>query len=472
MARRIREHDWAATPLGPVAGWPQSLRTAVDILLGSGHAMQLAWGPEQTILYNDAYAPMLGGRHPGALGLPFREVWTDIWTEIEPFVERVFAGETVRFEMPLVMTRHGYPEETWWDFSCSPVRDELGTVAGLLNVTVDATGKVRGKRAQIALHASETRLRNVLNGMDEAFGLMDRDFRILTFNDAALRLGTSRLEDILGRTHWEVYPGSENSEIGRLLKRAMEERRPVSFEHLYTWENGQARWLETRAYPVPEGLAVFWRDISERKAAEERLRVSEAKYRRLFEAIDEGFVIAELIHDAGGRPVDALYVEGNPAASRLTGVADYAGRRRSEIMPGAEPEWLEIYDRVARTGMAERLERYAVNLGQWYDFQVIPMTDAGAGQGGGGTKNSPPRVAILFSEHHHPARGRGGAARQRGAASLPAEADRCHAAADRPGCDADHGDEAAGRTSGRDARELLRAGGRRRQLSPGGAVRA
>lgn len=324
MARRVRAHDWGATPLGRVEGWPQSLRTAVDILLASGHAMQLAWGPERIVLYNDAYAPMLGDRHPGTLGRPFPDAWPDIWTEIEPLVARVFAGETVRFEdMPLVMTRHGYPEETWWNFSYSPVRDESGAVAGLLNVTVDATGKVRGERAEIALRQSETRLQNVLNGMDEAFGIMDRDFRILAFNDAALRLETSRREEILGRTHWEVYPGSEDGEIGHLLKRAMNERTPVTLEHLHAGNHGPSRWLEMRAYPVPEGLAVFWRDISGRKAAEAALRESEAGYRKLAEQLEKSQGLQSAVLEVLPVGLALLSAEGkvllsNPAWDRFT----------------------------------------------------------------------------------------------------------------------------------------------------------
>lgn len=158
MAELIADYDWASTPLGAIESWPQSLKTAVDIMLGSGHAMQLAWGPERTVLYNDAYAPMLGGRHPAALGMPFRQAWPEIWEEIEPLVARVFAGETVRFEnLPLVMTRKGYPEDTWWNFSYSPVWDEAGNVAGLLNVTADATARMRAERAEAAVRESERR---------------------------------------------------------------------------------------------------------------------------------------------------------------------------------------------------------------------------------------------------------------------------------------------------------------------------
>lgn len=281
MADLIAGFDWGTTPLGPMADWPQSLRTAVDILLGSGHAMQLAWGPARTVIYNDAYAPMLGARHPAALGLPFRDAWPDIWEDIAPLVARVFQGETVRFQdMPLIMTRHGAPEETWWNFSYSPVRDETGAVAGLLNVTVDATPRKRAEQAEQALRQSEQRLRGVLDGMGEAFGLMDGNLRIITQNPAALRLDHRTLDEIRGRSHWEVYPGSEDSELGRLYKRALRDQAPVSLEHLYDWPGGGQSWLEMRAYPVPEGLAVFWRDISARKAAEQALR--EGEERRAF----------------------------------------------------------------------------------------------------------------------------------------------------------------------------------------------
>lgn len=142
MCRQIREYPWQTTPLGPIENWPLSLKMVVDLMLASGHAMQLAWGDERVFLYNDAYVPMLSTRHPRALGGTFQEAWPEIWDEIKPLVDKVFVGETVRFEdMPLVMTRHGFSEDTWWNFSYSPIRGESGHVEGLLNVTVEVTAQ-------------------------------------------------------------------------------------------------------------------------------------------------------------------------------------------------------------------------------------------------------------------------------------------------------------------------------------------
>ncbi|WP_326522732.1 PAS domain-containing protein [Sphingomonas sp.] len=121
------------------------------------------------------------------------------------------------------------------------------------------------------------------------------------------------------------------------------------------------------------------------------LRESEHKYRMLFETIDDGFVIAELVYDAEGRAADALYLEGNPAASRLTGGRSYDHVLLSENVPDAESYWLEIYDRVVRTGEAERHEEYLRPLDRWYDFQVSRIE-------GAGSDDRPPRVAVIFQD--------------------------------------------------------------------------
>ena len=113
MGARMRAYDWAASALGPLETWPQSLRTAVSLLLSSRFPMFIAWGPQLAFLYNDDYAPILGAKHPAALGRPFAEVWSEIWSDVGPLAERALRGEaTFREDLPLTMQRAGFVEQT------------------------------------------------------------------------------------------------------------------------------------------------------------------------------------------------------------------------------------------------------------------------------------------------------------------------------------------------------------------------
>ncbi|MBD2465502.1 response regulator [Oscillatoria sp. FACHB-1407] len=136
----------------------------------------------------------------------------------------------------------------------------------------------------------------------------------------------------------------------------------------HDWRNNEIELLR-------ELTTRIWTRL-ERARAEVALRQSEAKYRSLFDSIDEGFAIAEVIYDSAGQPVDLLYLEANPAASRLTGVPDYTGRRLSEFSPDFKSYWVELYDRVAKSGVSERTEQYAAPLNRWYDFYVFRVEAA------------------------------------------------------------------------------------------------
>jgi len=149
LAERIREFDWSGTPLGPLSQWPQSLRMAVNLMLNSQHPMWIGWGPEATFLYNDAYISVLSlAKHPWALGRPAAEVWAEIWNFCAPLVEKVFGrGEAVfADEVQLFMNRGDFVEETYYSFSYSPIRDEMGRVAGLFCPSAEVTPKVLSAR--------------------------------------------------------------------------------------------------------------------------------------------------------------------------------------------------------------------------------------------------------------------------------------------------------------------------------------
>lgn len=145
----MRAHDWTNSPLGPPDRWPQSLRSAVSILLPSKAQIVLFWGPELVTLYNDAYRPVFGGKHPRALGMPARLAWSEIWdTGLGDLFRGVLqTGEAFWARDRLfILERNGYPEETYFDVSYDPVRDESGDVGGLFCIVSETTGRVVGER--------------------------------------------------------------------------------------------------------------------------------------------------------------------------------------------------------------------------------------------------------------------------------------------------------------------------------------
>nr|WP_236519021.1 ATP-binding protein [Sandaracinus amylolyticus] len=144
----MRAVDWSRTPLGPVERWPQSLRTSVSTCLSSRFPILLWWGPELVKLYNDAYADIVGDKHPRALGRPGREVWPEIWHIIGPMLASVVErGEATWSEDEMLpMNRHGFVEETYFTFSYSPIRDESGGIGGIFTAVQETTAKVLGER--------------------------------------------------------------------------------------------------------------------------------------------------------------------------------------------------------------------------------------------------------------------------------------------------------------------------------------
>ncbi|GAA3285584.1 SpoIIE family protein phosphatase [Dactylosporangium vinaceum] len=154
VGRDLAAVDWAATPLGEPAGWPQSLRTAVSILLASRFPMWMAWGPELTFFCNAAYRrDTLGRKYPWALGRPASTVWAEIWDDIGPRIDTVLTTGTATWDEALLLflERSGYREETYHTFSYSPLRDDDGTLTGMLCVVSEETDRVIGERRMATL---------------------------------------------------------------------------------------------------------------------------------------------------------------------------------------------------------------------------------------------------------------------------------------------------------------------------------
>ncbi len=158
MGQRIRSFDWATSPLGPFESWQNSLKTTVRLMLNSRYPMFLWWGPEYINLYNDAYIPVLGARHPRALGVPAAETWREIWHEVGVQADAVYrqGASTWNDQILLVMERYGYPEETYFTFSYSPAPNDNGGIGGVFCACTEETERVLGERRLRALRQLAT----------------------------------------------------------------------------------------------------------------------------------------------------------------------------------------------------------------------------------------------------------------------------------------------------------------------------
>lgn len=225
--RLLLSTDWAATPLGPVERWPQALRIAVSICLNSRFPMFVWWGPEAVNIYNDAYIPVLGGKHPAAFGAPAQRTWSEIWDVVglqrEAVMER---GEATWNErVLLVMERNGFPEETWFTWSYSPIHDDSGRIRGLFCACTEETGRVHAERERDRLmRAAEDTARTLHTWFNNAPGfvalLRGPDFVFEMVNQAYYQLvGHRGLE---GRPAFEALPEMRDQGYLELLRRVYE----------------------------------------------------------------------------------------------------------------------------------------------------------------------------------------------------------------------------------------------------------
>jgi two-component sensor histidine kinase len=211
MGALVRALDWSKTSLGPISAWPANLKATISLMLPAQAQIVLFWGPEFVALYNDAYAPTIGDKHPRALGRPARENWAELWDDLEPLLRCVLeTGETVfAKDRPFYIERHGYPENVYFDISYSPVRDEAGKVGGVLCIVSETTERVVSQeRQRLLLRETNHRLKNLFAMVDAMIGLSVRSARTPQEFAQALR---GRLAALL-RAKELVRPGIMGTE--------------------------------------------------------------------------------------------------------------------------------------------------------------------------------------------------------------------------------------------------------------------
>ena len=280
-----------------------------------------------------------------------------------------------------------------WHLSrAHPIRDPSGRIVRWYGTSTDVHDQ---KQTEADLRASEGRLADVMHtALDCVIG-MDHRGRVTEWNPAAAAT--------FGWTHDEAV-GQELAAM--VIPPDLRERHRAGLAHFLAGGEGPVlnKRLELSAvrrggeeFPVeltitrmatePPGFTGFVRDITDRRRAETDLRESEARYRGLFESIDQGFCVIDVVYDAAGRAVDYRFIEVNPVFERQTGLTDAVGRTIRQMVPGIEQLWIDAYDRVSRTGEPAKLESESVPMGRWFEVFAFRTGDIGAG-----------RVAILFKD--------------------------------------------------------------------------
>ncbi|MGN6376016.1 MAG: PAS domain S-box protein [Sphingomonas sp.] len=289
--RLIAATDWSATPLGAMEGWPASLRTACSLLLHSPVPIVMLWGTDGIMLYNDAYSVFAGGRHPQLLGSKVREGWPEVADFNDNVMTVGLAGGTLQYKgQELTLYRHGGPEQVWMDLDYSPVLDESGEPAGVFAVVIETTERIRAERL---LRESEARLAAIFADATVGLSEVALDGRFLEVNGELCRLlGRSR-EELLTLTIAEVTEPVDLERSLSAIRRVVTTGKPSSLDKRYARPDGTCVWANSRVTRVHDAdgrlgnLLVVTVDLTERRAAEQALRDSEARFRLMADAVPQ-----------------------------------------------------------------------------------------------------------------------------------------------------------------------------------------
>jgi signal transduction histidine kinase/CheY-like chemotaxis protein len=283
LGASMRAHDWSTSVLGHPDTWSQALRTVVELMLNSKFPMFVAWGPELGFLYNDSYRDILAAKHPSALGRRFRDIWSEIWADISPMIERALQGEaTYADRMYLVMNRHGYDEPTWFTFSYSPVRDERGVIAGMYCACVEVTDQVLAEKYReeenerlLGLFEQAPGIMAVLRGPDHVFELTNQSYlQLIGHRQIVGKPARAALPEVAGQGFFElldrVYTSGEPF-VGHALPLRLQRERNGPLEE---------RFIDFVYQPIRDasgtvsGIFVEGSDVTDRKLVEDELRAA------------------------------------------------------------------------------------------------------------------------------------------------------------------------------------------------------
>lgn len=310
--------------------------------------------------------------------------------EESKFVENIKKDKSVEHYETVRTRKDGTLVEI--SLTVSPIKNEAGEIVGASKIARDISER---KQAEESLRESQAI--QALSMQSSRMGAFWRDFATETV------WWSAELEEIFGletgtfrgteKDFFDFVHEDDREEIWNEINRAIDERREYSIEFRFVHTDGSIRWMEGRGQAVysekgvPVRLYGIGIDITERRRSEELLRESEERYRTLFDSIDEGFCVFEMLFDAAGKPFDYRFLETNPAFEKATGLIDAVGKTALEMVPNLEPSWFEIYGKVALTGESLRFTEGSVAMNRWFDVYAVRV---------GGAESR--KVALIFND--------------------------------------------------------------------------
>jgi signal transduction histidine kinase len=408
LGQLIRDKDWSATPLGPMAEWPQSLRTAVSIVVYSRFPMIVLWGPEHIQVYNDAYRLLMGTKHPAGLGMPNRECWPEVWQINKGIYPRVLAGETVGFETARYpLAPYGKVEDFYLTLSYSPVIGESGRPEGIFVTVFDVTKEVRTReerdQALTAARAERQRLYEVFMQAPAAIAVLEGPEHVFTVANSRYRKLVGGRE-VIGRKVDDALPEVREQGFVELLDKVRLTGEPFvaqdakvrldrtghgEFEDVYVdfvyqpLKSAAGEVYGIMAHAVETTQQVIARKRIEELAADHaRLQLrAERDRRQLYEVFQQAPAAIALLT---GR--EHTVATTNPLFCQLVGVSrDMQGQPIRDALPEFEGQgFFELLDQVFETKTPffgrEMLARYDRDgdgkpEDAYFNFVYQPVTD-------------------------------------------------------------------------------------------------
>jgi PAS domain S-box-containing protein len=304
------------------------------------------------------------------IGHTLREMLPDQADELEPIYRQVIASGEPLLNLEFRGVNRAEPGiERDWLLNLSPLQSDNGVVFGVNAMVQEITDR---KHIEQALIDSENRVSTILESMSDGFLALDRQWRFTYANQQGVEviryLTNLEADAFLGKSHWEIFPWGVGKIVEQEYRRAITEQVAVHFEFQY---EPTGDWFEVHAYPSAAGLGIYFRNISDRKLAEAALGESEHRYRRLFEAMDQGFCLCEILLNENGEPTDYRFLEVNPMFEKMTELKEPVGKTALQLVPNLEAFWIETYGQVALTGEPARFENGSEAMNKWFEVRAF-----------------------------------------------------------------------------------------------------